>query len=54
MNSKIFVPFKKLFKLIIGIIDKCIVTPISTIVYKLQLKFGKESRIEKLLNRPHF
>ena len=54
MNSKIFVPFKKLFKLIYNIIDKFIVTPISTIIYKIQLKFSKESRLEKLLNKPNF
>jgi len=34
-------------------IDKTIVTPISTIVYKIQNKLGKDSKIEKLLNRPN-
>ena len=54
MNKKIFVPFKKLFKFIYNIIDKFIVTPISTLIYKIQLRFGKENKLEKLLNRPNF
>ncbi|MBR6133355.1 MAG: hypothetical protein IKQ29_01415 [Bacilli bacterium] len=54
MNKKFLVPFKKLFKLIYNIIDKFIVVPISTLVYKIQLKFGKENKLEKLLNRPNF
>lgn len=39
--------FSKLYKLV----DVAIVTPISTVVYKIQNKIGKESKIEKLLNR---
>ena len=54
MNKKIFVPFKKLFKLIYNIIDKFIVVPISTLIYKIQLRFGKDNKLEKLLNRPNF
>ena len=54
MNKKIFVPFKKLFKFIYNIIDKFIVVPISTLIYKIQLKFGKDNKLEKLLNRPNF
>lgn len=45
--------FKTLFKNIYKIIDKTIVTPISTVVYKIKNKLGKDSKIEKLLNRPN-
>jgi YbbR domain-containing protein len=54
MNKKFLVPFKKFFKLIYNIIDRFIVVPISTLVYKIQLRFGKENKLEKLLNRPNF
>lgn len=40
---------KNLYK----IFDKCVITPISTLVYKVQNKLGKDSKIEKLLNRPN-
>lgn len=45
--------FKNLCKNLYKIIDKSIVTPISTVVYKIQNKLGKDSKIEKLLNRPN-
>ena len=49
-NSKSsFKLFKKLYKLL----DKLIVTPISSVVYKIQKKFGNENNLEKLLNRPY-
>ncbi len=44
-------PFKKLFGKLYKILDAVIITPISTLVYKIQNKLGKESKIEKLLNR---
>lgn len=52
-NKKKSNPFATFFKAIYNIIDKIIITPISTIVYKIQTKLGKESKIEKLLNRPN-
>ena len=45
--------FKKIFKSFYKVVDKLIVTPISTIIYKIQSKVGKDSKIEKLLNRPN-
>lgn len=45
--------FKSIFKGIYKVIDKVIVTPISTLIYKIQNKLGKDSKIEKLLNRPN-
>lgn len=49
-NSKSSVKlFKKLYKLL----DKLIVTPISSVVYKIQKKIGNENNLEKLLNRPY-
>lgn len=41
--------FKKLYK----IVDTVIVTPISTVIYKIQKKFGNDNKLEKLLGRPH-
>ena len=46
-------PIKKLFRGLYTIIDKIIVVPISTIVYKIQQRVGKESKIEKILNKPN-
>lgn len=46
-------PIKKLLQILYKIIDKLIVTPISTVIYKIQKRVGKESKIEKLLNRPN-
>lgn len=46
-------PFKNLFKNIYKIIDKILIIPISTVVYKIQSKLGRDSKIEKLLNRPN-
>lgn len=45
--------FKSIFRGIYKVIDKVIVTPISTLIYKIQNKLGKDSKIEKLLNRPN-
>lgn len=54
MKMKIFKPLIALFKLIYKIIDKCIVTPISRVIYKIN-EFSKENsgRFEKILNRPN-
>ena len=46
-------PIKSVFGGVAKIIDKIIVTPISTVVYKIQQKVGKDSKIEKILNRPN-
>ena len=46
-------PIRKLFRGFFGIIDKILITPISTVIYRLQERIGKESKIEKLLNRPN-
>ena len=46
-------PIKKLIRGLYRIIDKILITPISTVIYRLQERIGKESKIEKLLNRPH-
>ena len=46
-------PIKRLFGGIYRIVDKIIITPISTVVYKISEKLGKESKLEKLLNRPY-
>ena len=43
-------PVKKIIRGIGKVVDKVIVTPISTLVYKIQLKLGKDSKIEKILN----
>lgn len=51
--NKIVGAFKKICSAIYKIVDKFIVTPISTIVYKIQNKIGRESKLEKLLNRPN-
>lgn len=51
--SKIVKAFKVIFMKIYKLIDKIIVTPISTLIYKIQSKVGKESKLEKLLNRPN-
>lgn len=52
-NNKFLKVIGNFFKVIYRIIDKLIVTPISTLVYKIQSKMGKESKLEKILNRPH-
>ena len=52
-NKKPFKPFSKFFKGIYKIIDKVIVTPSSTVVFKIQNKVGKDSKIEKILNQPN-
>ena len=44
---------KKIFKKLYKILDALIVTPISSIVYKIQKKIGKENNLEKVLNRPY-
>lgn len=51
---KIFKPFINLFKLIYRIIDKCIVIPISRMIYRIsELIRVNSGRIEKILNRPN-
>ena len=44
---------KKFFKKMYKLVDALIVTPISTVVFKIQKRFGKENSLEKLLNRPY-
>lgn len=51
--NKVLKPLKKIGKKIYKVLDKCVVVPISTLVYKVQSKLGKESKIEKLLNKPN-
>lgn len=51
--NKIAKFFKKIGSVIYKFVDKVIVTPISTLVYKIQSRFGKNSKLEKILNRPH-
>lgn len=51
--SSIVNTLKKIGKSISNVVDKVIVTPISSVIYKIGSKFGKESKIEKLLNRPN-
>lgn len=51
--NKLFLPFIALFKALYAILDKIIVTPISTIIYKIQNHFGNDSFLEKLLNKPN-
>ncbi len=51
--SKIVKTLKRIFLGIYKIIDKLIVIPISTLIYKIQNKIGRESKIEKLLNKSH-
>ncbi len=51
--SKKFKPLKKVGKGLYRIVDKLIVTPISTVVYHIRDRIGKDSKIEKILNRPN-
>lgn len=52
--SKIFKPFILLFRAIYRIIDKCIVTPISRLIYKVnEISRENSGRFEKVLNRPN-
>lgn len=51
--NKIAKFFKKIGSAIYNFVDRIIVTPISTLVYKIQNKFGNNSKLEKILNRPH-
>ena len=52
-NKKNGKAFKNFFKNIYKVIDKLIVTPISTLVYKIQSRLGKDNKLEKILNRPN-
>ena len=52
-SSKKNKPLKKLFRKVYKIVDGLIVTPISTIVYKVQKKIGNDNKLEKLLSRPY-
>lgn len=51
--SSIVNTLKKVGKGLGNLVDKVVVTPVSSVVYKIGNKFSKESKIEKLLNRPH-
>lgn len=44
---------KKILKKLYKLLDKLIVTPISTIVFKIQKRFSNDNGLEKLLNRPY-
>ncbi len=44
---------KRFFKKAYKFIDGFIVTPISTLVYKIQKRFGNDNKLEKLLGRPY-
>ncbi len=52
-NKKFGKAFKNFFKKLYKLIDKIIVTPISTVVYKVQSRLGKSNKLEKILNRPN-
>ncbi len=52
-NNKLLNAFKNIFKGIYKFIDKILITPISTVVYKIGNKLGKGSKLEKLLNKPN-
>ncbi len=45
--------FARIFKGIYNGFDKIIITPISTLVYKIQRRIGKLNKLDKILNRPH-
>lgn len=51
--NKIAKFFKNIGSAVYKFVDKFIVTPISTLVYKIQSKLGKNNKLEKILNRPH-
>ena len=44
---------KKILKKLYKLLDKLVITPISSVVFKIQKRFGKENNLEKLLNRPY-
>ena len=46
-------PLKKIFKKLYKLLDGLIVTPISTVVYKVRKKLGKDNKLEKILSRPY-
>lgn len=52
-SNKTIKAFKKIFKKIYKLLDVLIVTPISTIIYKIQKKLGNGNKLEKILNRPN-
>ena len=54
MMSNIIKALKNIGKKIYLLIDKIIVTPVSTLIFKVQNRLGKESKLEKILNRPNF
>lgn len=51
--NKISKFFTGIFKAIYKFLDKCIVTPISSLVYNIGGKLNNENKIEKILNRPN-
>ena len=53
MMNKIVKALKNIGKKIYCFVDKFIVTPISTLIFKIQNKLGKESKLEKILNKPN-
>lgn len=51
--NKILKALKKIGTKIYKLVDQLIVVPISTFVYKFMSKLGKDSKIDKILNRPN-
>ncbi len=52
-KSGIVKAFSNIGKSIYNALDKIVITPISTIIYKIGSKLDKGSKLEKLLNRPN-
>lgn len=52
-SNKVIKAFKNLGKKLYKLVDKIIVTPISTLIFKIQKKLGKNNKLDKILNRPN-
>lgn len=51
--NKIFKALKKIGTKIYKLVDQLIVVPISSFIYKITSKLNKDSKLEKILNRPN-
>lgn len=51
--NKIFKALKKIGTKLYKLVDQLIVVPISSFVYKITSKLNKDSKLEKILNRPN-
>lgn len=51
--NKILKTLKKIGVKLYKLVDQLIVVPISAFVYKISLKIGKDSKLDKILNRPN-